>query len=261
MMDENEVKNALTAAMESMQKMPSHEAVGSVSRHYMSLISSVGLYDEWLDHGLNQNKIRFEHFHRKWVDDESGSVQAELSTERDIYEYQNLMLKKNLRDSQVVQIWSAFEAFCRGFCKVLQMGLNLPLSIDNIHGSNGGFLKSYKLFLDKYVSTPSLSDTVNWKDISQLYLLRNCIVHNAGRIDGNDNNRSLQNYIKQRKDLIFLERIDLPFYLECDFPDSHMMFIIQAEYIGYISNTVTDYIEKVSKLTDVLDLKNPFKSS
>ncbi|MBI4738819.1 hypothetical protein HY772_04620 [Candidatus Woesearchaeota archaeon] len=75
---------------------------------------------------------------------------------------------------------------------------NVLLTLADLSGQNE--IDKVKIYFTKVLKIPFPSNTPEWQEIQNYRMLRNCIVHNRGRVD-DDKNRRLQDYITQQENL------------------------------------------------------------
>ncbi len=137
-------------------------------------------------------------------------------------------LPTTLRNSFLIGFHSLYEYFMYDICNQAKRLKNLSIDIELIKGK--GIYRS-KEYLEK-VCLVQISNTKEWNDIIHINKIRNCIVHNLGKLDNVDKHK--QYFIENNK-LIEL--------------DSHNRVKIKKGYLENVSNIFTkslfDSIKKV----------------
>jgi len=95
------------------------------------------------------------------------------------------------RNSFLVSCCSYLEERLFYFCEDLRDKHNLPLKVSDLKGNALERVKKYFTKLGK-IDIPD-----NWEEILSISNIRNCIIHNEGRID----DRKIQDYIDGRSDI------------------------------------------------------------
>lgn len=93
-----------------------------------------------------------------------------------------------LRSSLLVSLFSFLENRLMALCKEYEEDLKLE---DIAHRG----LTKVHVFLKKVAKVDFPDDTKEWHFIRQVNLIRNCIVHNGGNVEGSTNERKIRNAI------------------------------------------------------------------
>jgi len=99
-----------------------------------------------------------------------------------------------LRNSLLVSIISLFEFELDFICKILIQEQGLE---ENWRDLRGSILDKIKTFC-KRVEIDITTNEQAWRELKNLYLVRNCIVHNSGLIKGSKNEKKLRGYTEQK---------------------------------------------------------------
>ena len=115
----------------------------------------------------------------------------ELFSNQEVDEFTNLM-----RSSFFVSLYSYLEAWLNNECRESQIeNPQIKVSLDDIHGTG---INRARTFLAKVLDTSfPFDDDPNWKQIQWYSKIRNCIVHNEGKV----RESSLKNYIDDQSSL------------------------------------------------------------
>ena len=137
-------------------------------------------------------------------------------------------LPTTLRNSFLIGLYSLYEYFLYDICKQAKLLKNLSIDIELIKGEGINRSRDY---LEK-VCLIHISNTKEWNDINHINKIRNCIVHNLGKLENVDKHKQ---YLRKNNNLIEL--------------DSHNRVKIKEGYLENVSNIFTkslfDIIKKV----------------
>lgn len=128
------------------------------------------------------------------------------------------------RNSFLVSCCSYLEEQLYYFCEDLRDKHNLPLKVSDLKGNALERVKKYFTKLGK-IDIPA-----NWEEILSISDIRNCIVHNEGRIDsGNQKkDRKIQDYIDRRSDIKY---------------DKDKKIILDKEYCVHVLDSIRTLFE------------------
>lgn len=129
-----------------------------------------------------------------------------------------------LRNSFLVSCYSYLEERLYYFCEDLRDKHNLPLKVTDLKGNALERVKKYFTKLGK-IDIPD-----NWEEILSINDIRNCIVHNEGRIDSGDQKRDIkiQDYIDGRSDIKY---------------DRDKKIILDKEYCVHVLGSIQNLFE------------------
>lgn len=108
------------------------------------------------------------------------------------YQWQQI-IGNRLRESFIVSLISLCEFHFGLICRDVAVVTNTKITHEDLRG--GIFVRARK-FIDAFTSFKSPSQT-DWETISDFYILRNSIVHNASLVDNGRNSERLQAFIKR----------------------------------------------------------------
>jgi len=97
-----------------------------------------------------------------------------------------------------VNLYSFFEAALVKECRNRKSS-ETPLSFSDIAGQND--IDRAKTYLTKVVRIHFPSDAPEWQEIQNYRMLRNCIVHNQGKMEEGARGQKLREYIARQKNL------------------------------------------------------------
>jgi hypothetical protein len=146
----------------------------------------------------------------------------------EIEEYENILLK-----SFFVTIYGFLESQLMQRCRTLeQLNKDVTLSISEIRGE--GVNKAITYLIKVQHIDLSLSNNLEWERIQNYNALRNCIVHNEGRLDDG---------LKEGRDKLekFINRKDSNLHLY----DSHIIFT--QEFCKQAWKTIEEFLWLVSE--------------
>ena len=247
-MSDEEINTVLKKAMQAIADLPKNQNIRYISSHYTSLINSLSLFDEWLQHAVDQKSVRYNAVVNAMTPEERF---YELQTQTNIHDFEVFSLNSTMLNSKIVQIWSAFESFCHQFCFTLQRELKIPVSIDKFKVEKKGFLNGFEKYLVDMVKMDIDEFSEDWKDIKRFYFIRNIAVHSSGYLDLTDSrNKSFLKYINTRSDINLIKNEDLPDFYAFFKPEHLSVLMVGDEYIRFIADTTMRYIKCISKRTD-----------
>ena len=131
--------------------------------------------------------------------EELGLTLLPQDTKNEVYSeelwYYTMKFPRILRNSFLVTAHSLLEYELNVICRKLKKACQIPISWSDLKGDKLEQAKSYfKLAgLDLSFNNPT------WQEISNYYLVRNCIVHNNGLIAGVQKEQALCDYINRKK--------------------------------------------------------------
>lgn len=120
----------------------------------------------------------------------------EFFSNQEIDEFTNLM-----RSSFFVSLYSYLEAWLNNECRESQKeNPQIKISLDDIHGAG---INRAKIYLMKVLDTSFPFDDPNWEQIQWFSKIRNCIVHNEGKVRDTDLKKYIENHPKLRCEMFF----------------------------------------------------------
>lgn len=127
------------------------------------------------------------------IETDDNPLDDELFSNQEIDEFTNLM-----RSSFFVSLYSYLEARLNNECRESQIeNPQIKLLLDDIQGAGINRVKTY---LVKVLHTEfPFDDDPNWEQIQWFSKIRNCIVHNEGKV--RDRDKDLKKYIKNQPEL------------------------------------------------------------
>lgn len=119
----------------------------------------------------------------------------ESFSRHEVNEFTNLM-----RSSFFVSLYSYLETRLNNECRDSQQdNAQIKVSLDDIHSADG-IINRAKTYLVKVLDTSFPFDNdVNWKQLQWFKKIRNCIVHNEGKVKSKD--KDLKKYIESQPNL------------------------------------------------------------
>ena len=111
------------------------------------------------------------------------------------YNYDREEFPRILRNSFLVSAISLLEYEMDMICRRLKEEQQIPITLSDLHGN---LLKRVKLYL-KLAGLDLLYEDKIWKEITNYLKVRNCIVHNRGLLQGDEEEKALIPYIKRKK--------------------------------------------------------------
>lgn len=125
------------------------------------------------------------------IETSDNPLDDELLSNQEIDEFTNLM-----RSSFFVSLYSYLEAWLNNECRESQKeNLQTKISLDDIHGAG---IHRAKLYMLKVLDTSfPFDDDPSWEQIQWFSKIRNCIVHNEGKVRDKD----LKKYIENQPEL------------------------------------------------------------
>jgi hypothetical protein len=97
---------------------------------------------------------------------------------------------RSLRYSFIVLLFLVVEKQLTEFCKTLQEEHNLSIKVGDLRGD---ISERAKIYIHKLGGIPD--DKVNWKNVGDLSVVRNCIVHTMGDVNNSRDRIYIQNLI------------------------------------------------------------------
>lgn len=114
--------------------------------------------------------------------------------------YLDTVYPRILRNSFLVTCYSYLEKLLNYLCDALRNKKDIPIKVNDLRG---GVLDRSKVYLTKLVNKEIPTNI--WEEMLNISTIRNCIVHNEGRINtGNERrDRNIKEYIDQREDITY----------------------------------------------------------
>lgn len=185
---------------------------------------------DWLTQYLNLLEKYLQGYSTEFLKKSDEEFKGEFEEgERPIYwdeyllystEYPNI-----LRKSFLITCYSILEHELIAQCKSQKKLKSLPIDVSDLRG--GGADKAMKYL--KLVGV-DLSKDKSWKDIKNIQMIRNCIVH-SDSVSNCHNPDDIQKYIKTRKD-ISIENDEI---------------ILTKEYCRFVVNVLSDFEFDIKK--------------
>jgi hypothetical protein len=109
-----------------------------------------------------------------------------------------------LRKSFFVSLYSLLESQMEDECRARRQARNdIRLSLGDLSGKG---IDRAKRYLTKVLGVSSIFGTSEWQRIKKYNLLRNCIVHNEGRLQGFGGQKDLREYINDNQQKLSLRK-------------------------------------------------------
>jgi len=131
------------------------------------------------------------------IETSDSAVDDELFSNQEVNEFTNLM-----RSSFFISLYSYLEAWLNNECRESQMeNPHIKISLDDI---NGAGIYRAKTYLVKVLDTSfPFSNDRNWERIQWFSKIRNCIVHNEGKVKDKDLKKYIVNQPELRCEMFF----------------------------------------------------------
>lgn len=112
------------------------------------------------------------------------------------------MFPQILRRSFFITVYAIFEKSLDSYCRAYGETSNSPLVLNDLQGK--GVIRSRK-YLVKVLQRPFPDDSMEWQEIQAYNKLRNCFVHNDGRIQNYPDEKFIRSYIAHNAPLIEID--------------------------------------------------------
>ncbi len=129
-----------------------------------------------------------------------------------------------LRISMVLALYNLLESGLNNLCDLLKDIRNLSLSLKDL--KNNGICRA-KLFLDKVVGIEFEPVNSQWSFLTGVNKLRNCLVHNSGKLRP-DGNNSLFKFIEQCDELSISQGVTVE---------------IDSKFIGHFAKQAVEFLK------------------
>jgi len=209
-----------------------------------------GLFAIELHNGFNElnEYLRItEDYLQKAKSDFEAKIDEQAKTlppeERDeFYEFQSETywdyaetFPKILRNSFFVSAYSLLEYKMATICRWLKKDKQMPISWSDLKGDT---LDQFKLYC-KLAGLELSYNSQTWQEIQHYCMLRNCIVHNRGLIQGARQERELQAYAN-RKNIIEDLMVGLSIR-------SQLQIVLTKEFCKDVTKTIWSFLSRVLK--------------
>jgi hypothetical protein len=191
-------------------------------------------YLEITEEYLQKAKAEFE----TWLDEESKTLSPEEhdefneSYEQEYWDYAETF-PRILRSSFFVSAYSLLESKMAIICRQLKKDKQIPISWSDLKGDT---LDQFKIYC-KLAGLELLYNSKTWQEIQHYCMLRNCIVHNRGLIQGARQERELQAYAN-RKNIIEDLLIGLSIR-------SQLQIVLKKEFCKDVTKTIWAFLSAV----------------
>ena len=156
------------------------------------------------------------------------------SYEQEYWDYEETF-PRILRSSFFVSAYSLMESKMAIICKQLEKDKQIPISWSDLKGDT---LDQFKLYC-KLAGLELSYDSMDWQEIQNYCMLRNCIVHNRGLIRGARKESKLQAYA-DRKSIIENVLVGLSIR-------SQPQIALTKEFCKGVTNTIWAFLSNVLK--------------
>lgn len=193
-------------------------------------------YLEITEEYLQKAKAEFE----TWLDEESKTLSPEErdefneSYEQEYWDYAETF-PRILRSSFFVSAYSLLESKMAIICRQLKKDKQMPISWSDLKGDT---LDQFKLYC-KLAGLELSYNSKTWQEIQHYCMLRNCIVHNRGLIQGARQERELQAYAN-RKNIIEDLLVGLSIR-------SQLQIVLTKEFCKDVTKTIWAFLNNVLK--------------
>jgi hypothetical protein len=116
-----------------------------------------------------------------------------------------------LRKSLFLALYSLVETEFKIICRHVEKRDKLPLSLEDIF-AQGGFTKKVKKYLEK-LTRVNFPSTPEWTEMENYRKLRNCVVHNQGKLTSSKDDKHLRDmYIPTRYPRLSIDNDQVVFH-------------------------------------------------